>query len=58
MTKEQAHYREAKKREFSCVECKWMFPRLQVGSCKYVRGVISATATCDEWESRHPRPSE
>jgi len=39
----------------SCKECMWMFPRLALGSCKYVRGVIEATATCDLFEPRHPR---
>jgi hypothetical protein len=29
-----------------------MFPRLALGSCKYVRGVIEATATCDLFEPR------
>jgi len=58
LSKEQARYRDAPRREISCIECKWMFPRLPIGSCKYVRGTISATATCDEFESRHKRPSE
>jgi len=53
LTKEAANYRPAKKPQFSCKACKWMFPRLAVGSCKYVRGVVEATATCDEFEPRN-----
>jgi hypothetical protein len=58
LSKEEAGYRESPRPEVSCIECKWMFPRLPLGSCKYVRGVISATATCKEFESRHPRQPE
>jgi hypothetical protein len=54
LSKADAKYRPASKPEFSCRACKWMFPRLAVGSCKYVRGTIKASATCDEFEARHP----
>lgn len=54
LSKQDANYRPANKREVSCRDCKWMFPRLALGSCKYVRGPIEASATCDEFESRHP----
>jgi hypothetical protein len=54
LSKKDAHYRPAPKPELSCVKCKWMFPRLAVGSCKYVRGVIEGSATCDEFEARRP----
>jgi hypothetical protein len=54
LSKEDAHYRPAAKPEVSCSACKWMFPRLAVGSCKYVRGIVKATDTCDEFEPRHP----
>ena len=53
LTKEAANYRPASNAKYSCRECAWMFPRLAKGSCKYVRGVIEASATCDEFESRH-----
>ena len=52
LSKPDAHYRPASKPEFSCRACQWMFPRLTVGSCKYVRGAIKASATCDEFEAR------
>jgi hypothetical protein len=53
LTKEAAKYRPATKPKYSCRECKWMFPRLAYGSCKYVRGVVEGSATCDVFESRH-----
>jgi hypothetical protein len=58
LSKKQANYRVAPTQQVQCSECKWMFPRLSLGSCKYVRGVISASATCDEFESRHPHTPE
>lgn len=54
LTKDAANYRPAKKPEFSCKACKWMFPPLALGSCKYVRGVVEGSATCDWFEPRHP----
>jgi hypothetical protein len=54
LTKEAARYRPAPKPEVACKVCQWMFPRLSVGSCKYVRGIIEATATCDEFERKRP----
>jgi hypothetical protein len=51
-SKKDAGYKPAPQPQVSCKECKWMFPRLQLGSCKYVRGVIEATATCDLFEPR------
>jgi hypothetical protein len=56
LSKQAANYRPASKPEASCIACKWMFPRLSVGSCKYVRGVIQGSATCDEFEPRRPAP--
>ena len=36
-----------------------MFPRLAVGSCNHVRGIVEATATCDEFEPRNaPKPRD
>ncbi len=57
LSKEEARYRPAAKPEVSCVACKWMFPRLSVGSCKYVRGMIEGSATCDEFEPLKPKGS-
>jgi hypothetical protein len=54
VSKEQAHYRRAPQPAVSCGQCLWMFPRLAVGSCRYVRGMIRNTDTCDEFEPRQP----
>jgi hypothetical protein len=54
LSKQEANYRPAPKPEVSCSACKWMFPRLAWGSCKYVRGVIQGSATCDEFEPVRP----
>jgi hypothetical protein len=54
LSKAAAHYRPATKPEFSCGECKFMFPRLAIGGCRYVRGVIRPDDTCDEFSSRRP----
>jgi hypothetical protein len=59
LSKEEARYRPAPKSEVSCAACQWMFPRLSVGSCKYIRGMVEASATCDEFEpsKRRIRPA-
>jgi hypothetical protein len=56
LTKEAAHYRPAPKLEVRCDACAFMFPRAAFGSCKYVRGVIRAEYTCDEFAPRE-KPS-
>jgi hypothetical protein len=30
-----------------------MFPPLAIGSCRFVRGVIEGSKTCDEFAPRH-----
>jgi hypothetical protein len=55
LSKSAAHYRRAPKPEVSCAECKFMFPRLAIGGCRYVRGVIHAGDACDEFTPRQPR---
>ena len=52
LSKKQANYREAENPKFRCGECKFMFPRLSIGGCRYVRGVIHSDATCDEFKPR------
>jgi hypothetical protein len=54
LSKQQANYRDAAKPEASCKACKFMFPPLAVGGCRYVRGVIEGSKTCDEFTPRHP----
>lgn len=57
LSKEEAGYRPAPKPEVSCKVCQWMFPRSALGSCKYVRGIVEGSATCNEFEKRHVRPA-
>ena len=52
LSKADANYRKAENAKFSCRECKFMFPRLAIGGCRYVRGVIHADDTCDEFTPR------
>lgn len=53
LSKAAANYRRADNPKFSCHECRFMFPRLTIGGCRYVRGVIHAEDICDEFK---PRP--
>ena len=56
LSKAAANYRRPDNPKFTCRECKFMFPRLSIGGCRYVRGVIHAEDVCDEFEARRPRP--
>jgi hypothetical protein len=52
LSKSDANYRKADKPEYSCLACKFMFPRLSIGGCRFVRGVIHASDTCNEFTPR------
>jgi hypothetical protein len=52
LSKASANYRKAENPKFSCRECAFMFPRLAIGGCRYVRGVIHPDDTCDEFKPR------
>jgi hypothetical protein len=54
LSKTAANYRQAPRAEVRCDACKFMFPKLAVGGCRYVRGVISASSTCDEFAPARP----
>jgi len=54
LSKKEANYRPAPEAEGSCRVCEFMGPRLALGSCKYVRGVIRGSATCDEFRPHRP----
>jgi len=47
LSKTEANYRGASKPNIACGECKFMWPRLSIGGCRYVRGVIHAGDVCD-----------
>lgn len=52
LSKDAARYQPALSPEVRCDKCKYMFPRLAFGGCRLVRGVISNSATCREFEPR------
>ena len=54
LSKTAANYRQAPRPEVRCDACRFMFPKLAVGSCRYVRGVISASYTCDQFAPLRP----
>ena len=52
LTKEQAGYKPAPQPAVRCDHCEFMWPRTSTGSCKYVRGLIKASYTCNEFSPR------
>ena len=54
LSKTTANYRQAPRPEVRCDACKFMFPKLALGGCRYVRGVISASYTCDQFAPARP----
>ena len=55
LSKAQANYRPAPEPQVACAECMFMFPRLSIGGCRFVRGVIHATDTCNHFKRRQRR---
>jgi len=55
LSKEDANYRPGKP-GYQCRDCRFMWPRLAVGGCRYVRGVIHPDDTCNEFTPRAERP--
>jgi len=52
LSKQAAGYKPAPRPEVRCDVCEFMFPRLPMGSCKFVRGIIAADYTCNEFSAR------
>ena len=52
-SKQAANYRPAPTPDVGCDRCRFMFPPISLGGCRYVRGVIKGSATCDYFESRN-----
>lgn len=50
-SKQDVDYRPAKRPTTRCDECKFMFPKLALGTCKIVRGSIKGSYTCNEFKS-------
>jgi hypothetical protein len=57
LSKEKANYRPASAPELRCDDCKFMFPRIGLGGCRLVRGIIRSSDTCDHFSSRHAAES-
>jgi hypothetical protein len=53
LSKKKANYRPAPQAEIRCDHCVYMFPRLALGGCSLVRGLIRGSATCDKFTPRH-----
>jgi hypothetical protein len=54
LSKQQANYRPAPNPAVGCRVCKFMFPPAAIGSCRWVRGVIHGSDTCNEFAPRRP----
>ena len=54
LSKKAANYRPAQTPSARCQECKYMWPKLSVGGCRYVRGVIHADDVCNEFAPERP----
>ena len=52
LSKAAANYKPAPRPEVRCSNCKYMFPPLALGGCRYVRGVIQGSAMCDKFTRR------
>jgi hypothetical protein len=52
LSKKGANYKPAPTPGVRCDRCKYMFPRLALGGCRLVRGLIQGSATCDEFTPR------
>ena len=53
LSKKEATYGPAPTPEVRCDRCMYMFPRLGIGGCRFVRGVIRSSGSCKEFT---PRP--
>jgi hypothetical protein len=58
LSKSQAQYSPAPTPDVRCDRCKYMFPRLAVGGCRLVRGVIHAADSCKEFQPRDAARTE
>jgi hypothetical protein len=58
LSKTASNYKPAVKSSVRCDACRYMFPRLPVGTCKLVRGLIKGSHTCDEFLPAGGRKSQ
>jgi hypothetical protein len=52
LSKNEANYGPATTPDVRCDHCKYMFPRIGLGGCRLVRGVIHASDSCKEFAPR------
>ena len=52
LSKEEARYGPAPTSEVRCARCRFMFPPLELGGCRLVRGVIHGSDSCKEFAPR------
>lgn len=50
LSKAEADYGPSPSPEFECRNCKYMFPKLPLGTCKLVRGSIRGDHSCKVFE--------
>jgi hypothetical protein len=58
LSKKEANYGAAPTPGVRCDRCRYMFPRLAIGGCRFVRGVIQSSGTCKEFRPRGPTRTE
>jgi hypothetical protein len=58
LSKKEANYGPASTPDVRCDSCKFMFPRLAIGGCRLVRGVIHAGDSCREFTPHEPARTE
>jgi hypothetical protein len=49
LSKAEAEYGPSPAPEFRCIECRYMLPKLSIGTCKLVRGAIRGSYSCKEF---------
>lgn len=52
LSKKAANYGPAPAPAARCDHCKYMFPRVAIGGCRLVRGVIKNSDSCKEFTPR------
>jgi hypothetical protein len=58
LSKKEANYGPAPTPDVRCDRCRYMFPRVTIGGCRLVRGVIHASDSCKEFAPREPAATE
>ena len=51
LSKAEADYGPSPGPNYECRNCRYMFPKLKVGTCKLVRGSIRADYSCKKFKA-------